>query len=730
MKMIVKKLNDKSKKTIYKIKKYVSIKTQKSGIEKGGEKKKEQSKTKMILFSIRGKLICGFAVPIIFMIIIGVCSYQKAAEGMKDKFTDSTKQAIQMATAYVDMSCSFIEAEGLKYAYDDELVKYFLGMASEVDKIDIVTGVRSEMNSSKAANPFISDIHFVTKPGINMMSTAIANSGMSNKTVSTKGMLEEYRKDVSPNTKTLEKWIDSHNALDDSLAIEKEGYILSYEIMAKSNSACIVVDIKADTIKEFLQGIDLGEGSIVGFVTKNGREIIYENLGEKENSVLIEGENVFYGKEFYDFEQEDAITAMEVAYQGKNYLFIGCRSQQTGGAVCALVPQSVVTKQAESIKLITGGLVTLACVIITLVCLFIIIGLQTNMNRISKKLGDVAKGDLMVSVVTKGHDEFSLLANSANDMIYKTKKLVNKVANATKQLEVSAQEVGEVSDIVNEYSMNITNAIQEINEGMSKQAHHAMECVEQTTILSDEIQEVSNTVINVEKLVNETDTMISQGMEIVQVLGDRANETTDITIKVEECIESLQKETKIINDFVQTITDISEQTNLLSLNASIEAARAGEVGRGFAVVAEEIRKLADDSAKAAGEIRCNVEYIVRQTMDSVDNAKLARDKVELQRDAVIKVVQVFLKMEERMHLLVEGLKEIFKNIEKADGERKAAVEAVNLISEIIEETANSAEIVSEIAEKLLQNVESLNLTSDALGDNMQDLKVEISAFKI
>ena len=183
-------------------------------------------------------------------------------------------------------------------------------------------------------------------------------------------------------------------------------------------------------------------------------------------------------------------------------------------------------------------------------------------------------------------------------------------------------------------SKNITQAISEINEGMSKQSEHAQECVERTNLLSVEMQEVSQVVKEVEQLVKETEEMISRGMKIVQNLGERAQETTKMTGQVGESIEMLRKESESINQFVGMITDISEQTNLLSLNASIEAARAGDAGRGFAVVAEEIRKLADDSTKAARKISQNVTQIRTQTVNSVESAKQAETMVALQTQAV------------------------------------------------------------------------------------------------
>ncbi len=692
--------------------------------------KKQVGKVAMQFFSIRNKIIICFLVPIIFMIIVGIAAYQRAAEGMQEKYQESTLQTINMVNQYIEMSNSFITTEAMKYAFDDDLNMYAIGMYDD-DKAtenDIVRTAKTNILAAQKSNEFISNYHIIPRAGQGVITT---KSSGDIGVVATDGFLEEYLENVPLDGKTPRKWIDSHEMLDEKLGLELEDYMLSYQLMSKNSGFCVIVDIKAESISSLMEGMDLGEGSIIGFVTEGGRELLFENLEEGQESILAEGEQVFFGQEFFaNINEEDNINGYaEVKFKGDDYLFIYSRSTLNHSTIYALVPMNVVTGQAESIKQLTVNLVILAIVIAGAIGIWTAAGITRNMKRISRRFGEVAKGDLTVKVTAKGKDEFNELAASATNMIYNNKKLVAKVNNATGELESSADGVKDTSQIISGYSEDITKAISGINAGMEKQSAYAQVCVEKTSALSDDMKEVSDTVDRVETLVRETEKMIEDGMTMVQVLGERAKETTAITAQVGDNIDALKKETGLINQFVETIAGISQQTNLLSLNASIEAARAGEAGRGFAVVAEEIRKLADDSAKAANEIQNNVKLISNRTKSTVENAKQAEEMVALQTEVVEKVVSIFKDMNSQMTNLVQGLKDIVSSTEKADTEREDTLNSVKNISGIIEENAENVRAVNGVTEKLQKNVENLNQISEILSQNMEDLKGEISVFK-
>lgn len=693
---------------------------------KADGKERKQSK----ILSLRNKIFVAFLVPIIFMIIVGYTAYFNAAEGMSEKFEESTQQTINMAVNYLDMSCTYVQSEGFRYAVDSSLEEYFIGMMKK-DKITqskYISDTRLTLMAAQQANPFIENIHFVTKAGIPIISTATTSLDYD-------GIYNEYYDDmvaISEDGRTPPKWVDDHARLTEHMGLKMDDYFISYQMPTTSKFAYIVIDIRESAVRDILLDMDLGNGSVVGFVTNTGKELVQENLKEGEESHLVAGEPVYYDKDFYidSLNSDELSGAKDVKFQGEKYLYLYKKSEVSNTMLCALIPVDIVTGQAEAIKIITITLVIIATIIACLIGLFITFGIQKNMKSISKELNEVAEGNLTVQVKTRSRDEFLGLAKTANNMIANNKKLVTKLISTVEQLETSAGNVNTASEDINNYSGDITRAIDEISEGMNKQAEHAQECVLKTSVLSDKIKDISQMVGAVEALVDQTEKMIEQGTRIVQVLSERAQETSNITARVGDSIATLKTESETINGFVQTISDISEQTNLLSLNASIEAARAGEAGRGFAVVAEEIRKLADDSSRAAGEISRNVQNISAQTATSVASAKEAEDMVALQTKAVSEVIQVFEDMSKQITGLFENLKEIANSTEAANKDRDDTLDAVENISAIIEETASGSALVREMANQLLNSVDKLSETANALDEDMQGLKTEISVFKI
>ena len=694
--------------------------------KKNKDRAKKEKKRINFDINIKLQLLFGFAIPVIFVILVGVISYNKAEEGMISNYEVSAQNTINTQMEYLDFGLSLIRGDAVQIKLDQELQSLMAGTyKNNVSKAsEVNTKTNSSITVKANLNTFINNIYIVPKADQNIISTTKILTGGTKQPY---GFYEEWSKTEEGkaiNSGEVTSWISAHPELDKLSTYDSEEYILSYVTPFPNKAAVLVVDINKERVREALETIDVTEGAIIAFVTAEGKEIVVK---EEENTTDI----VFYDQEFYQNSllTEELSGVQYVTYDGQEYLYIYKTSEETGATLVYLVPEEKVTASAISIRGVTIILVAIACVVAVITGLGISLNITRSMSSIIKRLKKVAEGDLTVQMKTHGNSEFAMLNRHIANMIENTRKLIVEVDEIVNVVNLSAEDVDGVSGQLEQSSNGILEALEEIDIGVSQQANDAQDCLLQMDNLSQTIEVVTDEIDNTSTTSETTKEIVLKSISTMEVLSSQTKDTIEVTSKVKEDVKVLEISSAEIKKFVAIIADIAEQTNLLSLNASIEAARAGEAGRGFSVVAEEIRKLADGSRQAADEINKVVEIIEKQTHETVGTAAKAEKIVEEQAETVNATKEAFQKIYRATEEVIACVDDVKEKVKGMDKERAGTLEAISSISAVSEETAASSSNVFSIAESQKETVSLLTKASDELKVNMEELKQAVSVFK-
>ncbi|MEO8138518.1 MAG: methyl-accepting chemotaxis protein [Gemmatimonadota bacterium] len=338
-------------------------------------------------------------------------------------------------------------------------------------------------------------------------------------------------------------------------------------------------------------------------------------------------------------------------------------------------------------------------------------------------------GDLRPVMLGHMPEELARLARAMDDMSARLREVVGSVVKEAQQVSGSAGDFSAISEEIAASSGEISAAMLKISGG----AEHQVRGMNEADQLLVRLREASAT--NAEaaqravRLAEEIRKTALRYRGDVETARTTLLDVRSVVQTSSQQVRALVQKSESINDFIDLIKQISSQTNLLALNAAIEAARAGEHGRGFAVVAEEVRQLADSSAKAAAEVTKSVEFIRTQVREVAETMQLGTTKVSGIETVALAVVLGL----DAIGTAIGEVQDSATGLARQAGENRDVVrelaERTTLVARAAEEHASSSEQVSAAAEEQSASTEDMAASASSLLDASTRLTKLVGGFR-
>ncbi|WP_159083091.1 MULTISPECIES: methyl-accepting chemotaxis protein [unclassified Lysinibacillus] len=387
-------------------------------------------------------------------------------------------------------------------------------------------------------------------------------------------------------------------------------------------------------------------------------------------------------------------------------------------------------------KMNRAFIITIIAIIIAIAAgvitaLFITKRIAKPMHKLEQHVQEITNGNLAIEPLTiHSKDEIGNLSLAMNEMKDTLTKLLYNLSDNAGHLSSTSEELMASAEEVNAAASIMLDGAKAGAQSASNMSTSAMESSTAMDETATAVQKIAQSTQDLHSFASQTEDMAKSGSQNIHTASDQMSSIYQSTKLTTELIQKLSQQSKEIETITQVITGISDQTNLLALNAAIEAARAGEHGKGFAVVADEVRKLAEESNRSAGKIGTLTNEIQQDTKNVEQAIEVSLNNVEQGVGIIELAGQTFDQIVGAIEDMKEQIEDVSAVTEQISATAEEVAASVSEIARSSEMTRLSAEQSFDSSEQQMSSLQEISAVANDLSGRAQELQQVVSNYRL
>ena len=660
-----------------------------------------------------------FASIIAFVSAVGLFSYNKSRSIIKEEVSKFSTMANVQTAEKLGMVYDSLESISLRFVVDQTIQDTYRALLSLDSKSFDYLQQMQKVQSVESGISF-SDRRIVSVRSFFADGTVLNSTGSRELSVPENQIAETdwFKAAIEEGGRTV--WIPTMPQGLTGKGNPSFALVRSIkDLVSGKINFVVLIEVAYSALIDPISSLELGEGGERLIIDKNGR-IVYADdasLIGTEASVAIPQTDDGELQEKGSFTSNDRLVSFSKTSDLNEWYLV------------TSVPVSNLVQSAGQIFQVTIWVAIAAAVLAVLIGVYIIWSIGRPLVHLRDLMNEGEKGNLSVRMKTRSKDEIGQVGMSFNRMMEQITQLVKETNESAAKVLHTAAELTEVSKNTAMSAKEISLATEQIAAGASSLAIQAEKGNEMTMDIKDRMKKVVDANLEMGTSASGVLQVSEQGTNDMQVLIAQTNETEQATRSMVERVGRLQESTGSIRKVLDLLSNITKQTNILSLNASIEAARAGAAGKGVMVVADEIRKLAEQSRESIGVVGEITEQIQQEVENTVRALNELYPLFQEQISSVKNTEMIFNNVKAEMNQFINRLDEATQYIQELDQAQQVLSEAMASVSAVSEESSATSEEVASLSVQQMHVSEGLVKLAEQLESLSQSLQESLKRFK-